>query len=262
MLLLWTQPRCHQAASSAKSSSSCSRCGSCASPSSSSQEGPLCGATPGPQDLGRTGTPDVALEWRRASPSADTEKLLREDFPAWQHACFRVTRVVKFSKPGPVVSHHGVIYHIRTIDNGIFYLQVELLTQGIRHNLSSRDPLALVDTIGWSVAREVDLSPSVVREHLEAHLSHQHSYLGWNCQDFAEELLSLAETRRMPVAAHAHRMDRQAAPKRRHRNAHRRRYEFYIMDGWPNRLWTRLRRGCFEPWGSCSYKAGSRGLLP
>jgi len=243
------------------SCSSCSLCGSL-SPSFASKPQRFAAASRS-KDVDRRATPGTpaAQDWR-ASPSADTEKLLREDFPAWQHASFRVTRVVKFSKPGPVVSHHGVIYHIRTIDNSVFYLQVELLTQGIRHHISSRDPLELVDTISWSYVREVDLCPSVVQEHLEAHLLHQHSYIGWNCQDFAEELLSLAETRRMPVAAHAHQYDRQAAPKRRHRNAHRRRYEFYILDGWPNRLWTRLRIGYLEPWGSCSYKAGSRSLLP
>lgn len=189
---------------------------------------------------------------RRPSPSTDTQKLLGVDFPAWQQHDYRVKRVVKFSKPGPVVSHHGVIYHIRAADGTVFFLQVELLTQGIRHNISFKDPLNLVDNVSWSVAREVDLCPGVVREHLVHHTSYRHSYVGWNCQDFAEELLYLAETCCLPSAERKCGLPH---VKVGCRNVRRRRYEFYVLDGWPNRLLTRLRSTQRAPCESCACKA-------
>lgn len=209
--------------------------------------------------------------------SADTEKLLSVDFPAWQQHNYRVTRVVKFSKPGSVVSHHGVIYHICTDSDCVFYLQVELLTQGMRHNISFRDPLELVDNISWSSAQDVDLSPGAVREHLASRVAARHSYLGWNCQDFAEELLSLAESCPSCCApsASARKPDGAvaagdfAAPcaglrtrSRSRSSLRRRRWEFFVMDGWPRRLWAKWRSGARgDRCGSCACKAQARGIL-
>jgi len=168
-----------------------------------------------------------------ARPSAEQDKLLYQDLPAWAAAGYRVRKVIKFSKATLYASHHGIIYEVRSPDADAFFVQIELLIHGNRHNISIQNPIDSADNVSWSVDVDVDLCPLEVQAHLLSYSSFEHSFAAWNCQDYADGLF-LAASECGGVR------DRGGDP-RRQRFAARRLYEFYVRDSWFNRLrtWSR-----------------------
>lgn len=166
-------------------------------------------------------------------PSSEQDKLLYEDLPAWAAAGYRVRKVIKLSKATLYASHHAIIYEVRSQEADVFFLQIELLMSGNRHNISIQNPIDSADNVSWSVDVDVDICPMEVQGHLLSYSSFEHSYAAWNCQDYADGLF-LAAQQCGGVR------DRGVDP-RRERFAARRLYEFYVRDSWFNRLrtWSR-----------------------
>lgn len=168
-------------------------------------------------------------------PSEDLDKLLYEDIPAWTQAGCRIQRVVKFSTVASLVfSHHGIVVLVSFPCESTLYLQIELLNEGIRHNVSKRNPIDTAFRLNWIEEKAVDLSPQVIQCAIEMVKSRHHTYLTWNCQVFADHVWG--------ACAGEHRWHSRYWLERRL-------YEFFIRDS------------LVKKWQACK-SASSRGLPP
>lgn len=155
-------------------------------------------------------------------PSEDLDKLLLEDIPAWTKAGCRIQRVFKFSTVVNLAfSHHGIVVLIGFPCKSTLYLQIELLNEGIRHNVSKKNPIDTAVRLNWIKEKAVDVSPQVIVAAIEDVKSRHHTYLLWNCQVFAEHMWG--------ACAGKHKCQRRDWLERRL-------YEFFVRDSLVKKL--------------------------